>query len=252
MIKINIAIALCLMMLSVQEITAQKDTSKYKPELSGVVILTSNGISQIPAYSLDKPAVSAFFNLKLKRFSYEPDINYGIDGRPWGMGNTFMYLVTDKKKLKFKAGLALGLAFSYPEVLQGGRMVRINKAERFLIAKLIPSYIISKTTSLSLIYWNAYNLEHESIKLINFLSAILSISNVPVGHRMYISIFPQVFYLNVDGEDGLFFSPTVAFGIKNFPLYLSSQVNTTLFTNMNSDPGFKWNVALNYNFSFAR
>lgn len=251
MIMIKIAIAICLM-LPAQKIVAQKDSTKYKPELSGVVILTSNGISQIPAYSLDKPAVSAFFFLKLNRFSYEPDINYGIDGRPWGMGNTFMYLVMNKKKLKFKAGLALGLAFSYPEVLQGGEMIKINKSERYVIAKLIPYYLISKKTSLSLIYWNAHNLEQNSINSINFLSGVLSISNVSVSQRMYCSIFPQIFYLNVDGEDGLFFSPTVAFGIKNFPLYLSSQVNATISTNMTSDPGFKWNVALNYNFSFSR
>ena len=69
---------------------------------------------------------------------------------------------------------------------------------------------------------------------------------------MYCSIFPQIFYLNVDGEDGLYFSPTAAFGIKNFPLFLSSQVNATLYNNMTSDPDFKWNVALNYMFSTFR
>lgn len=251
MIIIKIAIAICLM-LQAQRIAAQTDSTKYKPELSGVIILTTNGISQIPAYSLNKPAISAFFFLKLKRFSYEPDINYGIDGRPWGMGNSFMYLVMDKKKLKFKSGLALGLAFSYPEVLQGGDMVKINKSERYLIAKLIPSYLISKKTTLSLNYWYARNLEQKSINSINFLSAVLSISNISVSQKMYCNIFPQIFYLNVDEEDGFFFSPIAAFGIKNFPLYLSTQVNATLLNNMTSDPGFKWNVALNYNFSSTR
>ena len=147
MISMKIVIAIC-MILHAQSIIAQNDSTKYKPELTGVITLTSNGISQIPAYSLDKPAISAFFYLKLKRFSYEPDINYGIDGRPWGMGNSFMYLAIDKKKLKFKTGLAFGLAFSYPEVLQGGEMVKINKSERYLIAKLIPTYLISKKTLL--------------------------------------------------------------------------------------------------------
>ena len=240
------------LMLSFQQIAAQKDSSKHKPSLSGVVILMSNGISQIPAYSLGRPAVSAFFNFTLKRFSYEPDINYGLDGRPWGMGNTFMYLVIDKEKLKLKSGLALGLAFSYPEVLQNGRMVKINKSERYLIAKFIPSYIFSEKTSVNLIYWNAHNLEAESIKLINFLSVALSISNISASSRVYCSVSPQIFYLNVDGDDGVFFSPVATIGIKNFPLYLSSQVNTTLFTNMSPDPGFKWNIALNYNFSLTR
>ena len=251
MIIIKISIAICLM-FQAQRIVAQKDSTRYKPELSGVITLTSNGISQIPAYSLDKPAISAFFYLKLKRFSYEPDINYGIDGRPWGMGNSFMYLVADKKKLKFKSGLALGLAFSYPEVLQGGEMIKINKSERYLIAKFIPSYLISNKTTLSINYWNAHNLEQKSINSINFLSAVLSILNVSVSQRIYCSIFPQIFYLNVDGEDGIFFSPTAAFGIKNFPLYLSSQVNATLYTNMGSDPGFKWNVAINYKFLLSQ
>lgn len=245
MTKMAIVISL---VFSVQQIAAQKDSTKDQATLSGVVIITSNGISQIPTYSLDKPAISAFFYLKLKRFSYEPDINYGIDGRPWGMGNTFMYLIMDKKKLKFKSGLGLGLAFSYPDVLQGGRLVKINKAERYLIVKIIPTYLFSKKSSLSLIYWNAHNLEKESIKLINFLSAVVSITNVPVGKKMYCSFFPQIFYLNVDRQDGIFFSPTVGFGLNKFPLFFSSQVNTTLITNMNPDPGFKWNVALNYNF----
>ena len=245
MIKIFIA---TILLLVVQKIAAQKDSTKVKPHLSGVIILTSNGISQIPAYSLDKPAISAFFYLKIKRFSYEPDINYGIDGRPWGMGNSFMYLIIDKKKLKLKSGGALGLAFSYPDVLQGGTVVKQNKAERYLIVKIIPQYLFSERSSLSFIYWNAHNLEKESIKLINYLSAVVSIVNVPVGKKMYCSLFPQVFYLKVDGQDGLFFSPTVGFGIKNFPMSLSSQINTTITTNMNPDPGFKWNVALNYNF----
>jgi len=195
MIIIKISIAICLM-FQAQRIVAQKDSTRYKPELSGVITLTSNGISQIPAYSLDKPAISAFFYLKLKRFSYEPDINYGIDGRPWGMGNSFMYLVADKKKLKFKSGLALGLAFSYPEVLQGGEMIKINKSERYLIAKFIPSYLISNKTTLSINYWNAHNLEQKSINSINFLSAVLSILNVSVSQRIYCSIFPQIFYLS--------------------------------------------------------
>lgn len=248
-IQIMMAIGL---MLCTQSIAAQKDSIRYKPELSGVITLTSNGISQIPAYSLDKPAVSAFFYFKLKRFSYEPDINYGIDGRPWGMGNSFMYLVLDKKKLKFKSGLALGLAFSYPEVLQDGEMVKINKSERYLIAKLVPSYVISKKTTLSLNYWYGHNLEEKSIDAVNFLSAAVNIANIPIGQKMYFSIFPQVFYLDVDGEDGLFFSPAAAVGIRDFPLYLSSQVNTTLYHNMASDPGFKWNVAINYAFPHTR
>ncbi len=247
MTLIRMAIVIILV-LSVQRVAAQKDSSKDKPKLSGVVIITSNGISQIPAYSLDKPAISAFFNLKIKRFSYEPDINYGIDGRPWGMGNTFMYLIMDKKKLKFKAGVSLGLAFSYPEVLQGGKQVKVNKAERYLIVKIIPSYLFSKKSSLSLIYWNAHNLEKESIKLISFLSAVVSITNIRVSEKFYCGFLPQVFYLKVDKEDGLFFSPTVRFGLNKFPLFFSSQVNTALITNISSNSGLKWNVALNYNF----
>lgn len=252
MFFLKTAISICLI-LQVQGIAGQMDTTKYEPELSGVVVLTSNGISQIPAYSLNKPAISAFFFLKLKRFTYEPDINYGLDGRPWGMGNAFMYMFIDKEKIKLKSGLALGLAFSYPEILQGGEMVKINKSERYAIAKLLPSYIISKKTTLNVNYWYARNLERNSIKSINFLSAVLSISNVPLTPKIFCSLYPQIFYLNVDREDGIFFSPMAAVGIKKFPLYLSSQVNTTLYLlNMTSDPGFKWNVALNYVFPSPR
>lgn len=245
MIKMAFVMSL---VFSVQKISAQTDSTSTKDKLtlSGVIILTSNGISQIPTYSLDKPAISAFFYLKIKRWSYEQDMNFGIDGRPWGIGTGFMYSIVDKKKLTLRSGLSLGLAFSYPEVLQGGRLVKVNKAERYLIGKIIPSYSFSKKSSLSLIYWNAHNLEKESIKMINFLSAAVSIINISVGKKFYWSFFPQVFYLKVDRHDGIFFSPTVAFGLKKLPLFFSSQVNTTIVTNMNPKPDFKWNLALNY------
>jgi hypothetical protein len=108
--------------------------------------------------------------------------------------------------------------------------------------------LFSKKSSLGLIYWNAHNLEKKSIKLINFLSAVVSITNVPINKKIYCNFLPQVFYLNVDGQEGIFFSPTVGFGPKKSSLFFSSQVNTTLITNISPNPGFKWNVAVNYNF----
>lgn len=230
-------------------VSGQNDSTKAKATLTGLILVTNNGIAQIPAYSLDRPAASALLFLKIRRFSYEPDFNFALDGRPWGFGHSFFYHVAHKNKFRLRMGPALGLAFSYPEVMQNGELVRINKGERYFITKILPSYIFSRRTTLSLIYWNGQNLEKQSINSINFLSALLSITQLPLGNKLYTSWYPQVFYLNVDGDDGLFLSPVVAVGVKNIPFYLSSQVNATLWTKMNPRPAFKWNVAVNYAFA---
>lgn len=226
----------------------QSDSTAAKTLLNGLILVTNNGIAQIPAYSLDRPAVSALLFLKIKRFSYEPDFNFALDGRPWGFGQSFFYHVANKNKFRLRVGPALGLAFSYPEVMQNGELVKINKGERYFISKILPSYLFSKRTTLSLIYWNGQNLEEQSINSINFLSALLSITQIPLGSKLYTSLYPQVFYLNVDGDDGLFAAPVIAAGIRDIPFFLSSQVNATLLTRMNPRPAFKWNIALNYAF----
>ena len=231
----------------VQQTNAQTDTSSKRFKLSGTITITNNGISLIPAYSLGKPAILAFFKLKRRRFSYEPDVSFSYEGRPWGLGNIFRYMAIDNKKFKLKTGTALGLGFTYPKVLQDGNWITVNKAERYIWLELAPSYTFSENINISCTYWNGHNLEKHSIKVIDFVSLSAGITKIDLSPSFYFSIFPQVFYLNTDHKnDGFFISVITGAGHKKIPLFFSNQVTSTITTNMDPDPGFKWNLSLTY------
>lgn len=134
--KLTESLCVSLNLLLVQAQTGSAD-NRFK--LTGTITITNNGISLIPAYSLGKPAILAFFKLRKKRFSYEPDISFSYEGRPWGMGNMFRYIAIDDRKFKLKTGTALTLGFTYPEVIQDNKTVIVNKAERFIWLELVPS-----------------------------------------------------------------------------------------------------------------
>ena len=48
-------------------------------------------MAPIPSFSLDKPALIGAFTFAEKRFSYEPQIAYGLDLRPWIIDNWLHY-----------------------------------------------------------------------------------------------------------------------------------------------------------------
>src|SRR5664279_505761 len=62
---------------------AKKDSLKNKLEPYLSFSLNSNGIAPIPAFSLDKPAIIASVGLTKGRFSYDPGLAYGLDGKVW-------------------------------------------------------------------------------------------------------------------------------------------------------------------------
>ena len=62
---------------------AQEDKTSGISHFSGNVSVTNNGLSLIPAFSLNRPA--AIFELSLggERLSFDPEMRFALDGQPW-------------------------------------------------------------------------------------------------------------------------------------------------------------------------
>lgn len=128
-------------------------------------------------------------------------------------------------------------------------MHTIAKAERFLWLELMPTYKISEKVAISSSTWSGYNFEPGSVKRINYISLVGNITNISIHKGIYCNFFPQLFYLNLDGNtDGFFVSGIFGIGHEKLPLLLSTQLNQTITTTLSPDPGFKWNVGLSYSF----
>jgi hypothetical protein len=58
---------------------------------------------------------------------------------------------------------------------------------------------------------------------------------------------PQFYYLNIDKQDGFYFTSTVTLFKKDFPMSLQSIINKIITTNI-AGKNFVWNVTLFYSF----
>lgn len=239
------------LLLTITAVQAQtkKDTIHTPFEFSGTLVLSTNGISPIPAFSLDKPAVIANLSIRKRRFSFNPEMAFSTRGIPWYLNNFFRYRLIEKRRFQFQTGIIWGIGYSYPEVIQDGIRRSIAKAERFLWLELVPRYKISEKVAISSTSFFGYNFEKGSGKRINYISLIGNITKIKLHNSIYTSFFPQLFYLNLDNKtDGFFVAGVLGFGHNKLPLFLSTQVNQTLNTTITPNPGFKWNISLSYSF----
>lgn len=226
-----------------------KDSSRSFFKFTGTVSVTTNGISPIPAFSLDKPAITAFLKIVRKRVSLDPEFGFSTKGIPWFVGTCFRYKAIDKPRFILNTGVIWGLGFSYPQLKENGKTNIISKAERFAWLDIRSKYIFSKTLSVGSNIWNGYNFEKGSVKRIHYLSLNLNVDDVKLKGAYYFKLYPQLFYLNLDEtNDGFFASATGGIGQKKWGLFLSTQFNQTVITNISPSPGFKWNISLDYSF----
>ncbi|MCK5469198.1 MAG: hypothetical protein KAI99_11825, partial [Cyclobacteriaceae bacterium] len=104
----------------------ESDSTKSPIAISGAVSLNSNGIAPIPSFTYGKPVITANFSLRKNRFSYDPQLSYGFDLKPWTIDNWFHYQLIDNQKFELRTGLNVAMFFSeykapYDTIWQGQR-----------------------------------------------------------------------------------------------------------------------------------
>lgn len=247
-----IIVLLCISLISygqadIEEKVKVEDGNGFK--FSGTIGLNTNGISPVPAFSLGKPAIMGFFSLRKNRFSFDPEVAYSTDGTPWFFSSCFRYRIFGKKKLEIKVAAVWNVSHSYPEVIENGVSKTITKAERYLVFEFVPTYKLSEKFSLGSAVFVGRGFDKGSLKQMHFISLVANITKLRLSKKLYYSLFPQVFYLNLDGDtDSFFVSGVAGIGHKKLPLFLSSHMNQPVVTSISPNPGFSWNVGLSYNF----
>lgn len=220
--------------------TADSSKTYLKPAFT--VSLNSNGISSIPAFSLGKPAVVATIGLAKGRFSFDPNLAYGLDMKPWYVDSWLHYMIVDKPVFKLRTGVNFSMYFSEyklpdKEILQG---------ERYLALELAGFYYFTPGSYISVLYWNDNGLEPGTISG-HYLSLAGERSEIRIGRYVLLSANFQIFYIGYDGNnDGLFISPKISFSVRNIPFSVFIQATQPIKSNISPFPGFKWNIGLSY------
>ena len=90
---------------------SQDKSLKKNIEISGKAHLTNNGISLIPTFSLEKPATIFDFSFSSNKISFDPELSFSLEGKPWFFLFWWRYKIINNKKFNLKLGINPSLDF---------------------------------------------------------------------------------------------------------------------------------------------
>jgi hypothetical protein len=252
--KIKIAFVATLLFIFSQKAFSQQSDSlqqlaKKTTTFSGSVGITNNGFSIVPTFSLNSPATITQLSIRKNKFSFDPDFRFTINFKKGGMVFWFRYHLITKKKYSLRIGSHPAFNFALRNVTENGVTTQITQARRFIANEIAQNYQIRPNWGINLYYLNGNGLQKDGPILLHFVNLATVISNIKVGGNFRMTLIPAVYYLNIDGKDGQYFTATGVLSNKKLPLSISSSVNQIIKTNIGGGKDFLWNVGLNYHFN---
>ncbi len=228
---------------------AEDVTEKSKIQVSGSINLNTNGISPVPAFSLDKPSIIGTCSVDFKRLSFNPEIAFSANGEPWFISPRFTYLAIDRQKYELRISTLYSMSYSYPELFLNGELHYSTLLEHYMLLQSTSTYHLTEKSDISLTTYHGFGMGTASIKRGNFFVFGTNFKKLRITNTLYYNVLPQLTYIDLDGEtNGLFAAGTVELGFKKWPVVLSTQLSQSLATNIFPQPGFKWNVGLTASF----
>lgn len=246
----NLFLLTLLLLLRGQFIFSQKSDSANKiRHFSGSVSITHNGISLIPTFSLGKPASIIMLSMGGERFSFDPDLRFALEGKPWSMLFWFRYRLVNSGKFRLGIGAHPALNFRSMRLPVNGDSADVILARRFLAAEIAPGYQLSENVSVGIYYLGSKGFDINVPKTTHFLTLNSTIANIPLPAHMHLRLNPQVYWLKQDKNDGFYFTATVTLTMQKFPLSVSAIFNKELSGDIPGSKDFVWNTSLVYSFS---
>jgi hypothetical protein len=224
------------------------DSTKVISNFGGAVTVTNNGISVIPTFTLDKPA--AIFDMSVgRKLSFEPQFRFALEGKPWSFIFWWRYKLVKTNKVAVTLGAHPAIIFRTITDTINGVSQEIIRAQRNAAFELSPNYFLTKNISVGTYYLYGYSFEKDVIKNVHYLTFNIGFSNIRLPYQFYLKFYPQVYYLNMDKQDGFYFSSVLTLANRRFPVSISTLMNKIITTDITASKNFVWNVSLTYSFN---
>lgn len=238
--------------LTAEDVYSQSNVAKAKmPDVSGTLSVTNNGISIVPALGLGKPAT--LINLSVgNRFRFEPQLDFSMNGKPWQFLFWVGYDLINKGRflMTFDANAAY-LFRTVPALIQGNNTSKnIIQTRRVLGVDMNARYVITPKFDVGLYYLFGYGFESSVPTQTHYLSLYSDIPAIPLFADVHLNIRPQIYYLKIDSENGLYVASNFTLGMKEIPVTISSTVDKIIVSQISGNEDPLWDVSLNYSFRF--
>ena len=249
MINYKICFVLALLRTFTHFSFSQNDTTKRILNFKGSISATNNGFSVIPSFALGKPATIINLAIGGKKFSFEPELRFSLEGKPWSFlfWGRYKLLKTDKFSLNIGMHPALNFRAEIVSTANGDSK-EVMVTRRYLAGEFSPSYQLSKNIGVGVYYLYSRGIDEGTTKNTNFVALRGNLSNIPLSKKLFLQFNPQIFYLKTDDRDGVYFTSIMTLTKRDFPISISSIMNKAIQTNIVSKD-FDWNVSLVYSFN---
>ncbi|MBS1609520.1 MAG: hypothetical protein JSS70_12330 [Bacteroidetes bacterium] len=237
-----------LILISLATFSQQGDSTKKDIHFSGSVGATNNGISIIPTFTLGKPALITNFSLSKGRISFEPDLRFSMEGKPWGLVFWFRYKLVEGQKFHFNIGAHPAFAFvskvSVTDSMERTKLV----AQHYAAIELVPTYMLSENISIGIYYLHGRGIGEGTLRYSHFVTVNSSFSNLKLPGKLSLAISPQIYYLQLVDQQGVYCSSDFSIKRENLPFSFSAFINKTIHSNIEGNKNILWNMTLTYFF----
>jgi len=172
MTKSNLKIVLLIILfLCFTETGFSQQGSSDKLDVSGTISVMNDGISTVPSLALGNPAM--IYNLSVgKRFRFEPELRFSMEGKPWSFLFWFRYDVVQNNKFSFRIGAHPAYSFrTVPALIDDSELSEdVIEARRFLAGDLNTSYAVNERLDIGIYYLAAHGFESSVPDQTHFLS----------------------------------------------------------------------------------
>ncbi|MBI2284131.1 MAG: hypothetical protein HYU71_10510 [Bacteroidetes bacterium] len=238
-----------LLLLVTFSFSQQTDSTKTAAHFSGSVLVTNNGISLIPTFSLGKPATIINLSMGRGRLSFEPELRFSLEARPWSFLFWWRYKLLQGKRFTVNLGMHPALNFRTSTLLVNGIKTENTVARRYLAAELNPGYQLTRQIRVGAYYLYSRGLDEGTTRVTHFVTVNTSFSNIPLPAKLQLRFTPQLYYLQTDAEGGYFISSAFQLNRKDWPVSLGALLNKRLQSNITGSKDLVWNLSLSYAFA---
>ena len=215
---------------------------------AAVVTVQTKGISTIPNLTLGKPAI--IFDMKIgRKLTFEPQFRFSLEGKPWAMVFWWRYYAAAGKKYKMIFSTNYSLAYKSIVDTVPEPSVEMIRATRYLAATMLSNYQVNKYIGIDVYLFYTYGIEKFITRNTWMASFRPSFSNIPITKNIIARIVPEIYYLKMDENDGVYLNATLLISKKNFPISISGLINNPLKSNIPTNYGLLWNVGVTYTFT---
>lgn len=229
---------------------SQSDDNKKSPTtFGGTITVTNKGMSTIPNLSLGKPAAIFDFKIGKGKLSFEPQLRFALEGKPWSFLFWGRYKLLESDKFKINIGANPAFSFKTYTLSNNGISKDYMVVRRYLGGDLAPTYTVSKNFSLGIYWMYSYGVEKELVRNNHFVSLRGNFSNIKLSDQYLMRFAPQIYWLSLDENKGFYVGSTLSLVKRNFPFSISSTMNKAIQTEIIQGRNFLWNIALVYTFN---